>query len=210
MGTKFLVDSSPINGGMKMNITSTRRAMLIILVIFLGGTIALFSNGCGKDFNFGFGNVEIGAVKPCIITLPDGTNMFFEEFCLEVEADENRNSVFCDLKKRGYDACIAHRAMEILVKEGYVFEFYTEKQFDRWTQETKDMAYIGMSVENLKTQLMLSLAKLNKQSGAQVAILGDGLIQIKGDILFEDDIICFNSSMDDLNEEIKRLAKFFS
>lgn len=205
---RFLVGSLPINGDETMNITTTSKAILIIFCILLGATLSIFVNGCGKGLNFG--NIEVASVTPCIITLENGDEISFENFCLEVEADENRNSVFCDLKRKGYDACIAHRALEVVVKEGYVFEFYTEKQFDRWTEEAKNMAYIGMSVENLKTQLALLLTKLNKQAGVQVAILGDSIIKVEGDILYEDDLICFYSSMNDLNQEVKRMAKFFS
>lgn len=155
------------------------------------------------------GKIEWGTniqTAPCILH----TGQPFKDFCAEVIADEGRTSLICQIEiEHGIDPCAGYRVIEIIAKEGTLFELYTEAEFNEWADNGIELVKTGITFDDLKAYLMAQVAKLNELLGAQIMIVGDMFIYIEGGaIISPDDALVMEAVFIDLKKEVHKMSIF--
>jgi len=152
------------------------------------------------------GIINVKPVAPCIVDKYDGSTIELSLLCAEIDA-AGRTSYICNLQKEyNVDACVIHRGMEVLAKEGLVLEGYTADEFKLWGDDVIMALEYGMTNGDLKNMVLAQFMKINKIAGAQILILGDMFLDLpQTQMIPEDDVEIFISSIQDLVQEVLRL-----
>ena len=157
-------------------------------------------------FAFACNGIGVKPTAPCVVDKSDGAQIELSVLCAEIDA-AGRTSYICNLQKEyNVDACVIHRGLEVLSKEGLILEGYTADEFKLWGDKVIIAIENGITYGELKIMVLAQFMKINRMIGAQVLILGDMFLDLpQATLIQEDDIEIAVSSINDLVQEVLRL-----